>query len=63
MVLWCKVCNALLGLREPLQDWSTDNTGICQHCLKQHFNEKPVSTDRIFAEKPERKEAVLDRRN
>jgi hypothetical protein len=32
MILWCKVCCALMGLREPLDDWSTDPNGICPAC-------------------------------
>jgi hypothetical protein len=32
MVLWCSACGAFLRLREPLTDWSTDQTGLCQTC-------------------------------
>jgi hypothetical protein len=35
MVLWCKICNALIGLREPITDWSTDRTGYCAECLQK----------------------------
>jgi hypothetical protein len=35
MVLWCKTCGALLGLREPLSDWATDRTGLCMACAER----------------------------
>ena len=35
MVLWCKTCGALLGLREPLTIWSTDRNGLCAACLEK----------------------------
>lgn len=38
MVLWCKSCNALLGLREPLTEWSTDRSGLCADCLKKKMD-------------------------
>ena len=38
MVLWCRKCNALLGLREPITNWSTDKTGICQTCLETEMS-------------------------
>jgi hypothetical protein len=33
MVLWCKECGALVGLREPVTDWTTDRNGVCTLCL------------------------------
>jgi hypothetical protein len=38
MVLWCRACNALLGLREPISNWSTDRTGLCQACLEKEMD-------------------------
>jgi hypothetical protein len=38
MVLWCRSCNALLGLREPLTNWSTDRSGICASCLEKQID-------------------------
>jgi hypothetical protein len=32
-VMWCKDCGALLGVREPVSDWSSDRTGLCSTCL------------------------------
>lgn len=40
MVLWCKSCNALLGIREPITNWSTDRTGICPACLEKQIDIK-----------------------
>jgi hypothetical protein len=34
MVAWCKKCGALMGLREPLTDWSTDSSGLCPSCAE-----------------------------
>ena len=34
MVLWYKKCGALMGLREPLSDWSIDREAICRECAK-----------------------------
>lgn len=36
MVLWCKNCGALVGLKEPLHDWSTDRTAVCVECAKKN---------------------------
>jgi len=33
VVMWCNSCGALMGMREPLTDWSTEK-GICAACLK-----------------------------
>jgi len=38
MVLWCKTCNALIGLREPVTNWSTDRTGLCSVCLEKQMD-------------------------
>lgn len=32
VVMWCRKCGALIGLREPFVDWSTDATGLCPPC-------------------------------
>ena len=37
MVLWCKTCGALMGLREPLTDWTVDRTGVCPTCAKSQL--------------------------
>jgi hypothetical protein len=35
MVRWCKYCNALLGLYEPITNWSSDHNGLCQDCREK----------------------------
>jgi len=35
MIVWCKICGALIGLREPLNDWSIDRNGICPACAEK----------------------------
>lgn len=32
MVLWCKNCGALMGLREPFEDWTVDKNSLCRFC-------------------------------
>jgi hypothetical protein len=32
VVMWCRSCGALIGLRHPLEDWSTKRTGVCAPC-------------------------------
>ena len=44
MVLWCKNCNAFLGLRDPVKDWTIDRMGVCQRCFdKQLIRQTPES--------------------
>lgn len=38
MVLWCKTCGALLGIREPVDNWSTDRNGVCAACLEKKIS-------------------------
>lgn len=51
VVMWCKNCGALLGLRQPLVDWSTDRTGSCQSCTEcsqdptQSMTQEPPAAD------------------
>lgn len=32
MVLWCKGCGALMGVREPFHDWKVDRNSLCRFC-------------------------------
>jgi len=32
MVHWCKKCGALIGLREPIDNWSVERNSICCLC-------------------------------
>jgi hypothetical protein len=34
MVLWCRKCGALLGVRVPYYDWTTDKTTLCTECVE-----------------------------
>jgi hypothetical protein len=38
MVLWCKVCNAFIGVREPIKNWSIDRMSICPGCLEKQMD-------------------------
>jgi hypothetical protein len=35
MVLWCKCCGALIGLREPVRYWYVDRWAICRSCSRE----------------------------
>jgi hypothetical protein len=37
MILWCKLCGAFMGVREPLTDWSTDRQAICAICSENQL--------------------------
>ena len=32
MVVWCRICGALMGVREPYTDWSVDRNALCPRC-------------------------------
>ena len=32
MVLWCRVCGALIGVRYPYHDWHVDRDAVCMSC-------------------------------
>jgi hypothetical protein len=51
MVLWCK-CGAFMGLREPLDDWSVDRTGMCPVCAKKEFDANALVTRGLQVEIP-----------
>ena len=38
VVLWCSKCGALMGVREPLNDWATE-CGVCPACLRDLSNQ------------------------
>ena len=42
MVVWCKSCNALMGLRAPFHDWSTDHTALCPVCAREPASARPT---------------------
>jgi hypothetical protein len=33
MVQWCRKCGALIGVREPILDWSVDRNAVCRWCI------------------------------
>ncbi len=45
MVIWCKTCGALIGLREPRDNWST-RCGICASCLDKKFGIARVDSEK-----------------
>jgi hypothetical protein len=36
VVMWCRGCGALLGVREPYDDWSTLRNGLCPPCAERN---------------------------
>ena len=34
MILWCKGCGALIGLRPPVHDWTIDRDCYCTICVE-----------------------------
>jgi hypothetical protein len=44
VVLWCRSCGALIGLREPLVDWATDSSGLCPPCADKMLRDKTPPT-------------------
>jgi hypothetical protein len=35
VVMWCRSCGALLGLRRPFYKWTEDRDGLCPLCSTQ----------------------------
>jgi hypothetical protein len=35
MVLWCRACGALIGIRYPYTDWTVDRDTLCPSCAEQ----------------------------
>jgi hypothetical protein len=42
MLLRCKVCNILIGVRPPFDNWSADRTALCPTCAKSQLSGAPV---------------------
>lgn len=64
MVLWCKKCNALMGLGPPLEDWSTNHQNFCKECSTEHINGMNVTPEAepetiLFESKPESESASI----
>ena len=46
MILWCKSCAALIGLREPFTDWKVDRTTtLCTSCMVAKAEEENINLD------------------
>lgn len=56
VVMWCKECGALMGMREPMSDWSTDK-GVCPICLPKLSGELPPGLGKAADEEPTGKES------
>jgi hypothetical protein len=56
--MWCRQCGALIGLRQPLEDWSTERTGVCPTCAvnmmrsRETQQDLPITDVRMESEKP-----------
>jgi hypothetical protein len=35
MVMWCRICGMMLGVREPYADWSVDRNTLCPICAER----------------------------
>lgn len=35
MVIWCRICGALMGIREPYTNWAVDRNAMCPLCADQ----------------------------
>ena len=42
MVVWCRICGALMGVREPYTNWAVDRNALCPVCATR---EKIIPTD------------------
>jgi hypothetical protein len=34
-----------MGVREPIQDWTTDRNVLCQHCAREQFDQGHIKTE------------------
>ena len=60
MVFWCKNCGALIGLREPRTDWSTDRSRLCQSCLDKIASIAGVETNGAELASPVNGQGLVD---
>ena len=47
MVVWCRICGALMGVREPYTDWVIDRNALCACCAE---HEQLISIQEALAE-------------
>lgn len=50
VVMWCRACGALLGLRRPFTEWTQDRDGLCPVCTLAQM--KPVGGAVVVDEPP-----------
>ena len=43
MVLWCKKCEAFMGVREPITDWTVDRQKFCPYCIAQELSDTEIA--------------------
>ena len=45
MLLRCKVCDVLLGVRPPFNDWRADRESLCTACAERVLEALPPPPD------------------
>jgi hypothetical protein len=56
VVMWCRKCGALLGVTQPVQDWSSDESSYCTGCRERILKSQQAST----ATEPKQATETLD---
>jgi hypothetical protein len=54
--MWCRRCGALLGVRDPIADWSADQNGLCLDCAEE-ANDQQTGEEEVTDVKKENAEA------
>ena len=49
MVVWCRICGALMGVREPYTNWTVDRDALCPVCAV-HEKIIPAGANYDYAE-------------
>ena len=45
MLLRCKICNVLIGVRPPFEDGSLDHDCLCLDCARKRLNGTPPAAE------------------
>jgi hypothetical protein len=45
VVMWCRTCGALLGVGQPVHDWSSDKSGFCTGCGERILKSQQAGTE------------------
>lgn len=48
MVLWCRCCGALIGVRYPYTDWTVDRDSVCKSCAERECLVEPEQQARAW---------------